>query len=99
MSSLRKMVEIPTSHMIPQSIMTEAIPTYQLQKGDASQSEAMSHTPLTVLVPPDYGCVTVYALCIQCHSSQISHHMNTHMDVECQSTLTVPCRIICIFRA
>ena len=40
----------------------EAIATYinQSQKGDANQSETMSHTRLTVLMPPGSHCVTVY---------------------------------------
>ena len=50
------MLEIPTSQMCPQSIATETIPTYiqtnQSQKGDASQLGALSHIPLTVLLPP-----------------------------------------------
>ena len=51
------MVEILTGHISPQSIVTEAIPTYiyinQSQKGGVSQMEAKSPTPLTVLLPPD----------------------------------------------
>ena len=42
--------------MWTQFILTEEIPTYiysnQSQKGDVSQLEAMSHTPLAVLLPP-----------------------------------------------
>ena len=49
-------MEIPSSYMIPQSIATKVIPAYiemnQSQRGDASQLEAVSHTPLTVLMPP-----------------------------------------------
>ena len=41
-----------------------AIPIYlltnQSQKSDASQFEAMSNTPLTVLLPPGWDCVAVY---------------------------------------
>ena len=41
-----------------------AIPIYlltnQSQKSDASQFEAMSYTPLTVLLPPGQDCVAVY---------------------------------------
>ena len=52
-------------HMSPEYIVTEAIPTYiytnQSQKGDASQPEAMSHTPLTVLISPGWDYVAVYA--------------------------------------
>ena len=52
--------------MSVQSIVTDAnfsIPTYiqsnQSQKGYASQLGAMSHTPLTVLLPPGWDCVAV----------------------------------------
>ena len=59
-------LEIPTGHVSPKSIVTETeeIPTYiltsQSQKGDASQSEGMSLTPLTVLLSPGLDCVVVY---------------------------------------
>ena len=49
-------MEITTGHVSPQSIATDAIPTNikinHSQKCDAIQLEAMSHTPLTVLLPP-----------------------------------------------
>ena len=42
-----KTLEIPSGHLSPQYIATEAIPTYikasQSQKDDASQLEAMSY--------------------------------------------------------
>ena len=63
-SGLLKTPEIPTSHMIPLFIVTRAIPTYiqtnQSQKGDAGLFEEMSHTPLTVPLPPGRDCVAVY---------------------------------------
>ena len=34
--------------------------TNQSQKGDARQLEAMSYTPLTVLLPPGKDCVAVW---------------------------------------
>ena len=37
------------------------IQTTQSQKSDASQLEVMSHTPLTVLLPPGWDCVAVYS--------------------------------------
>ena len=62
----KKTVEIFTDHVSPQSIATEAIPTYiktsQWQKDNARQLKAMSHTPPTVLQPPGLDCVTVYNL-------------------------------------
>ena len=57
------MVEIPTSHVSPESIMTEANSNPYLDqpitKGDASQSEAVSHTPQRILMPLDLDCVAV----------------------------------------
>ena len=51
-----KTMEISADHMHPQSTAIESIPTYiqtnQSQKGYASQMEAMSHTQLTVILPP-----------------------------------------------
>ena len=62
-SGLWKSMEFPTNHVSPQSIATEAISTYiettQSQKGDASQLEAMSHIPLTVLMSPGLDCKAV----------------------------------------
>ena len=46
-----KTVEIPNSHMSPQSVATEATFISTNNKGDCSQLEAMSHTPLTVQRP------------------------------------------------
>ena len=49
-------LEIPTSLVSPESIMTEAIPTYnytnQSQMGDASHLMPMSHTLLTIRLTP-----------------------------------------------
>ena len=49
--NLRKMVEIPTSHMSPQSIVSEAIPTYiwtnQSQNGDVSHTSPTDSTNAT----------------------------------------------------
>ena len=48
--------------MSPELIVTEAFPLDQpIRKGDASQMDTMSHTPLTVLQPPDCDCVAVYS--------------------------------------
>ena len=51
-SGLWKTAEIPTGHRAHNALRHEATPTYnQSQKGDASQLEAMSHIPLSVLTP------------------------------------------------
>ena len=58
------MVEICTYHMSPQCIATSGNPTLYLDqpitKGDVSQLEVMSHTPLTVLMPPGWDCETIW---------------------------------------
>ena len=58
------MVKIPIGQVSLQIIPTEAIPTFiktsQSQKDDANQKLAMSYTPLMVLLPPGWDCVTVY---------------------------------------
>ena len=57
-SDLWKPIKTPTSHVGPECVMTQAIPTYIFldelikKKDDASLLKAMSRTPLTVLLPP-----------------------------------------------
>ena len=56
------MVEIPNGHLDPQSIVTEAIPTW-IQTNQSQNIDArppMSHTPLTILMPLGWDCVSVY---------------------------------------
>ena len=63
-----KMVEIPNGLVSLQSIADLGHPTLYLNKPiekqwcqpKLSQLEAMSHTPLTVLLPPGWDYVTVY---------------------------------------
>ena len=48
----------------PKCLATEVIPAYiltdQSQNGEGSQSEAISHIPLTDLIPLSSDCVAVY---------------------------------------
>ena len=56
------MMQIPTGHVSSEFIATEAFPNLHLhqQQGNASQLEAMSHIPRTVLMPPGQKCAAIY---------------------------------------
>ena len=59
-----KMMEIPNGHVSLKYFVAEATPTYiythRSLKGGASQFEAVTHIPLTILLPPGWDCVAVY---------------------------------------
>ena len=58
-----KTVGTPTGHMSPYCNGVLSNPNLYLDqpitKGDASQLEVMSRTPLTVILPTDYDCLAV----------------------------------------